>query len=168
MRNVAGGHPAMLVGMGNVQVLFWRHLLEAVMTLGLGVLLIRQYGIIGMGVAVLIARAVTRAGVLAAATCKTLGHSWFGYLVQTIVPSVIASVPPLIACLAFKRLLPPHNLITLLVEAFWIGLLSVFTTFFLCFPKDIRAEIIGAFKAKRKVAKVVGPSTTASESAALP
>jgi O-antigen/teichoic acid export membrane protein len=110
-----------LLGTGRHRLVAIVAFLEALTNLGLSVILVRYYGILGValgtGIPVLIANTFT----LLPAACRTVGLriTQFGRLV---LPAPLAgSVPAILAVIAFRTLLPPTRFLAVVGEGAVVG-----------------------------------------------
>jgi O-antigen/teichoic acid export membrane protein len=132
-----------LLGTGRHRLVAIVAFVEALANLGLSLVLVRRYGILGValgtGIPVLLANMFT----LLPAACRTVGLSVaeFGRLV--LPAPLIGSLPAIAAVFAFRTALPPTRFIEVVAEGAVVGAIYIVTVVSLGLTTDVRGRYLG-------------------------
>ncbi len=141
---------SILKGMAQLQYLVVLAVIDIVLTLGLGAILITQYGLVGMAWATLISQTLTAGIMLPQYVCKRLGLSLNQYLVQGIVPGVIAAVPAIVTAALLGSLVARDNLVDVIAQACYIAAAAAVGVYFFCFNREERRSVVRSLLPKRR------------------
>jgi O-antigen/teichoic acid export membrane protein len=127
-----------LLGTGRHRLVATVAFLEALTNLGLSVILVRRYGILGValgtGIPVLVANTFT----LLPAACRTVGLSVPGFA-RLVLPAPLAgALPAVAAVLAFRTMLPPTRFIAVVAEGAVVGLVYLVIVVTLGVSSEVR------------------------------
>jgi len=143
-RQVAGGLPSILQGMGQIRTLIWVRGLEFVLIVGLGMLFCYLFGLLGIAWTTFCVRAMAAVWITAI-TCKELGYPYVRFVRETFFPAVFATFPSLAAAYAVVSFFPTNQLYVLIGQMLSVGLIGVLSAFIVCVPASLRQSIVSAF-----------------------
>ncbi|MBN2474407.1 MAG: oligosaccharide flippase family protein [Pirellulales bacterium] len=133
---------SILRGIGQVKALAKISLLDAALTLILGVVLVQYLGIVGMACAILLSKLTTAGVLIPVLACRTIGVSLDRYFRKALAPGVAAAIPGLVFALLARSLAPPTHIIHVLLQAACIALATAACMFFVCLNKPWRATAL--------------------------
>ena len=143
-RQVAGGLPSILQGMGQIRTLIWVRGLEFVLIVGLGILFCYLFDLLGIAWTTFCVRAMAAVWITAI-TCKELGYPYVRFVRETFFPAVFATFPSLAAAYAVVSFFPTNQLYVLIGQMLSVGLIGVLSAFIVCVPASLRQSIVSAF-----------------------
>jgi O-antigen/teichoic acid export membrane protein len=100
---------SMLFGMGKHKGLIWMRLLEALGTAGLGIILMRYWGLWGYALATMVVAVVVNMILIPQYACSVLEISLGRYLAKGFLKPCLFSLPMAVAMLAFAHLIPANS-----------------------------------------------------------
>lgn len=125
-------------------------IIEAVLTLGLGVPLLKAFGVVGMGWAILMTQLVVAWCLTPLITARLLDLRYAQLMIRSLGPATLASVPGVIVTIGLHIAFPEPSLLGAVAQV-----LVAFATFALfgwliCFTAQERQEVIWAFFIKTR------------------
>ncbi len=129
---------------------------EAVLTLVLGIVLVRSMGILGMAVAIICAQALS-ATVLVSTTCQSIGVSIPRYLARVTVPGIIASLPAIGLAPLLVRLAPQSHLVYVALQGVVLLMVTAAASFVFCLDEQLRTAILGRLLTTKPAARAESP-----------
>jgi len=117
---VAGPAGQLLLAIGRNRLFTFSALADAILNLGLSILLCRKIGLVGVPLGTLIAHLLTDSWVVTWLACRYIGLSFKKYLLSGILPPLLAAVP-VGAVLLFLPSLPWVTLLSLAVKGIIIS-----------------------------------------------
>jgi O-antigen/teichoic acid export membrane protein len=134
-----------LYGLAQPGVIARMRIFEAVVNLGLSVLLVQRYGVLGVAIGTLVPHVIVAVVFLPGLMPKLLPVGLREYYVSTYVWPLMASLPFWITCLLIDRMIQPSTLVSFIT----IGTLSLVVylvpTWFLALDPAERALVRGRF-----------------------
>jgi O-antigen/teichoic acid export membrane protein len=98
-----------LYGLGKHRIIAWSRVVEGIVKLGLSMLLITQYGLVGVAFGTIIPHIVVVGGVLPSILPKLLPVDLREYYVSTYVRPILASLPFWFVCWIIDRVIEPQD-----------------------------------------------------------
>ena len=141
IRMVSLSSTNVLKGIGEMHRLVRVSILEAVLTLVLGTMLVRSFGLMGMGLAVLLSQVVVAGLYVPVITCRAIGVSIMGFARNVLLPGVTAALPGVVLAIAMSEFAPPGHLIQVVVQALSILAVTGITMLFVCFDRRLRCQL---------------------------
>jgi hypothetical protein len=134
-----------LVGMGRVASLSRLAVLEAAVIVGLGVALLKPFGLVGMASAILAGQFLACGLFLPIYACKCLQCPMGQFYARVALPALLSVLPAVgVALLAAIRY-PPQSLVGCLVRMGAVALIAMTCAFFICLEPANRAAMLRAF-----------------------
>lgn len=138
--SVSGGMRAMLTGIDRVDFVTKLNWTSALVTVLLGVILVWQFGVLGMAWALLISSVVVNVFICPYLTCRLYEYSWLRYLSEVLVRPVLAMVPGLLLALLLIRRFHPTRMLEWLPQAGATAAMIGVAAFWICLDPSLRAE----------------------------
>lgn len=129
---------SVLFGLSRHNIIAWLRVGEAALKIGLCVLFIRMWGIVGVALGTALAHVLFMGLILPLAACRSLGVSVTVYARESILPPLLSGIPFAACCYLLDRYLPAGNLAVLFL---WVAcMMPVFlvTAWYVAFTKAER------------------------------
>ena len=140
----SNGLRSILKGTNRMRLLAQLGICEALLTLVLGIFLLKLFGVAGMPYAILATQLVISGIALPYATSKAIDLPINKYLNRGVFPGLLAAVPMLLFLVGSKTFLPPSNLILLAIHGGIALVILGFGVLFVCFKADTRSAILSS------------------------
>lgn len=98
----------LLRGTGQHQLVAWSNLGTGVVNIGLSVVLIQSYGLVGQAVGTLVPLVASAVFISIPVACRRTGLPIRGFLAQAVWPAVLPAVPVSVLLMAVKPYVPAH------------------------------------------------------------
>jgi O-antigen/teichoic acid export membrane protein len=129
-----------LLGTGRHRLVAYVSLGEAIANLGLSVLLVRRFGLLGVAVGTAVPVGLANLGILLPAACRQFDLSSLTFLRRVLAAPTTGAVPAIAACLVLRLTYPPTSLAAILAEGALVGMVYVGTVCTVGFDPDDRAR----------------------------
>jgi O-antigen/teichoic acid export membrane protein len=136
----------MLVGMGQLRFLSYLAIVEILIVVGPGVLLLQQYGVIGIAWAVLAAKVATSGIGLPAFGCRRLKIPLSRFIAQVIPAGILATLGGLVLTWLLVVKLPARSLTELILQMAVVSLVTVLCIFYVCLDASLRSAAFNALR----------------------
>jgi O-antigen/teichoic acid export membrane protein len=113
---------SVLLGTGRHRIVAVVSMADAVLNLGLSLILVRPLGMLGVAAGTAIPVLVLNVFIILPLACRTVGIGVLGFVRTVIRPSLAGSVPAVAVCLALRSAMPPHSLLAVIGEGAVVGL----------------------------------------------
>lgn len=111
-----------LLGTGRHRIVAMVSMADAVLNLGLSLLLVRSFGMLGVAAGTGIPVLVLNIFLILPLACRTVGIGVLEFLRTVVRPSLAGAVPAVALCLALRVAAPPHSVAAVVGEGALVGL----------------------------------------------
>ena len=132
-----------LLGTGRHRLVACISLGEALANLGLSVILVRPFGMLGVAVGTAIPVVVANLFILLPAACRQFGLTPMAFLRRVLPAPASGILPAVAACLFLRFRYPPASVAAVLVEGAIVGLVYLAAVLVFGFDRQVRARYAG-------------------------
>jgi len=159
-----------LTGIGAVEFVGRRAILEAIVTVLLELLFVPLFGLPGVALGILVTQVLVVAVAQPVFLAKALEMPVGQFVAGSVGPTLLSSLPAIIAGALFYYGWPPQSLLALLVQAVSLAVCFAIPAWFLVLDADLRDSILSSARKRRKKNKkeVVVPQVDPQIGAKLP
>jgi O-antigen/teichoic acid export membrane protein len=111
-----------LLGTGRHRVVAMLSMADAVLNLGLSLLLVKRFGMLGVAAGTGVPVLVLNTLIVLPLACRTVGVGVPGFLRTIVRPSLAGAIPAVALCAALRIGAPPHSILAVLGEGTLVGL----------------------------------------------
>jgi len=133
---------SILKGTGNMTPLVRAALVDVLLTCVLSLVLTYRFGIVGMGLAILIVQILIGGIVVPTITCRVIGVTTTAFLQEVGVLGLSAAMPATALSAALSYLSPPTMVLHVVAHAALIMLVTAASIFLVCFDRAIRVKVL--------------------------
>lgn len=157
---------SVLLGTGRHRLVAFTSLAEALINVGLSVVLVRRFGLLGVAIGTALPVVVLNATVLLPAACRRIEVGVWAFLRHVGTGPLIAAIPASLLCVALRMFAPPTSLPAVIAEGALVGGLYVLAFATVGVDRDIRALYVAY--ARRSLATAPWHRPTRSTAPAVP
>jgi O-antigen/teichoic acid export membrane protein len=114
-----------LLGTGRHRLVAFTSLGEALANLALSVVLVHQYGMLGVAIGTGVPVVMANLFILLPAACRQVGMRVAEFLRRVAIAPLAGAIPATVVVLGFRRLLPPESIGAIFAEGAVVGLVYV-------------------------------------------
>ena len=148
-----------LLGTGRQQLIAFSTIGEAVANLALSLVLVHYVGMWGVAAGTAIPLIAANLLFIIPAGCRQVGLPMGKFLRLVLRPALVGSIPAIVACVAFRRALPPESFRMVIAEGTLVGVVYAAVVAAVGFESDVRArylehlrDLIGVWRLGRAAA----------------
>jgi O-antigen/teichoic acid export membrane protein len=131
-----------LLGTGRHRLVAFVSLFEALGNLGLSLILVRRYGILGVAIGTALPVAVANLFVLVPAACRQVGLTVLEFSRLVATAPVVGALPAALLLVILRRSLPPVSLPAILLEATVVGVVYLVSVCMFGLTADVRVRYV--------------------------
>jgi len=139
-----------LTGIGAVEFVGRRAILEAIVTVLLELLFVPLFGLPGVALGILVTQVLVVAVAQPVFLAKALEMPVGQFVAGSVGPTLLSSLPAIIAGALFYYGWPPQSLLALLVQAVSLAVCFAIPAWFLVLDADLRDSILSSARKRRK------------------
>lgn len=147
-----------LTGMGAVEYVGRRAILEAIVTFLMELLFVPLFGLNGIALGVLVTQLLVVAVAQPIYLARALEMPVGKFVTQSVAPTLLASIPAIIAGTLFWHFWPPDSLVTLALQGGLLAMTFAIPGWFLVLDGDLRKSILKTLDRKRRKPGPVPPA----------
>jgi O-antigen/teichoic acid export membrane protein len=130
---------SVLLGTGRHRIVAILSLADAVLNLGLSLILVKPLGMLGVAAGTGIPVLVLNTLVILPLACRTVGIGVLGFVRTIVRPSLAGSVPAAALCVALRIGAPPHSMLAVIGEGALVGVAYLAGLLAFGLTADVRA-----------------------------
>jgi O-antigen/teichoic acid export membrane protein len=131
-----------LLGTGRHRLVAFTSLGEAIANLALSVVLVHQYGMLGVAIGTAVPVVIANLFILLPAACRRVGMGVAEFLRLVAIAPLAGAVPATAAVLAFRVFAPPESIGAIVLEGALVGLIYVAAVFAFGLDEPVRARYV--------------------------
>lgn len=135
---------SVLFGTSRHKIIAWLRAAEATLKICLCIYFINKWGIIGMAMGAALSHVLFMGVILPILVCRDLDMSIRSYMCESIIPTIVSSIPFALCCYFISFYMPAANLFVLFFSIAIIMPVFIISAWYIAFTVQERAEYVQA------------------------